>query len=367
MMHYRQRTLHDIDQQCQGDCGNIGLFKNSDDEFTKSGAATIRTCYETPRLGTLRHKNHEQQPHVPRVQVFVNRICYRRSGMARRRRNSSLEKLISLLAGLPWWASLFAGFAAWLTLNFLARDLGISPATGVGDAGRVLMSSVVRMLALAGQLLIPLVCVLAALTSFLDRLHRKRLLRNTNTAVRPGKVINGLSWQQFEHLIGESFREQGYAVTETGKGADGGVDLILHKYGEKYLVQCKHWRAFKVGVPIIREFFGVMAAEGAAGGFVVSSGGFTNEAAAFAAGRNIQLIDGDRLDQWLKPSGNTLAQNIAVSTARAGRRLIPSDPPNCPACGADMIQRLAKRGTTAGTKFWGCSNFPVCRGTRNCT
>nr|WP_307761660.1 restriction endonuclease [uncultured Pseudomonas sp.] len=43
---------------------------------------------------------------------------------------------------------------------------------------------------------------------------------------------------------------------------------------------------------MIREFFGVMAAEGAAGGFVVTSGRYTAEAKDFANGWNIQLVDG---------------------------------------------------------------------------
>ncbi len=36
--------------------------------------------------------------------------------------------------------------------------------------------------------------------------------------------------------------------------------------------------------------------------------------------------------------------------------------PNCPKCGSEMILRTSKSGVTAGTKFWGCSNYPNCRG-----
>ena len=55
---------------------------------------------------------------------------------------------------------------------------------------------------------------------------------------------------------------------------------------------CKQWKAFKVGVTVVRELYGVMAARGAAGGFVVTSGRFTEEATRFADDRNIRLIDG---------------------------------------------------------------------------
>ena len=75
---------------------------------------------------------------------------------------------------------------------------------------------------------------------------------------------------------------------------------MLRKGSEKYLVQCKQWKAFSVGVNIVRELYGVMAASGAAGGFVVTSGRFTKEASAFANGRNVKLLDGPRLHEMIK-------------------------------------------------------------------
>ncbi len=94
-------------------------------------------------------------------------------------------------------------------------------------------------------------------------------------------------------MVGEAFRLDGFVVNERGgAGADGGIDLVLHKDGEKFFVQCKQWRAFKVGVSVVRELYGVMAAGGATGGFVVTSGVFTKDAIEFASGRNVILVDG---------------------------------------------------------------------------
>lgn len=36
----------------------------------------------------------------------------------------------------------------------------------------------------------------------------------------------------------------------------------------------------------------------------------------------------------------------------------------CPECGSAMVHRSAKRGANAGNMFWGCSNYPRCKGTR---
>jgi hypothetical protein len=38
--------------------------------------------------------------------------------------------------------------------------------------------------------------------------------------------------------------------------------------------------------------------------------------------------------------------------------------PHCPVCNALMVKRLARRGVSTGSSFWGCSNYPKCRGTR---
>ena len=39
----------------------------------------------------------------------------------------------------------------------------------------------------------------------------------------------------------------------------------------------------------------------------------------------------------------------------------------CPKCGSSMVLREAKKGGNINKKFWGCSNFPKCRGIVNIT
>ena len=40
----------------------------------------------------------------------------------------------------------------------------------------------------------------------------------------------------------------------------------------------------------------------------------------------------------------------------------PAATPPCPKCGREMILRTSKSGANQGGKFWGCSDFPRCRG-----
>lgn len=170
-------------------------------------------------------------------------------------------------------------------------------------------------------------------------------------------------------LVGEAFRMHGFSVVETGGGgADGGIDLVLKKEGEVFLVQCKQWRAYKVSVNVVRELLGVMVTKGATGGFVVTSGVFTAEAKPFAKGRNIELIDGSALSIMIEKARANVsicsATGKKISQAPSPTSSIPIDAPNCPKCGGSMVKRVAKRGEKAGVPFWGCAEFPKCLGIR---
>lgn len=52
------------------------------------------------------------------------------------------------------------------------------------------------------------------------------------------------------------------------------------------------------------------------------------------------------------------------STLDEERQVRESQPPACPRCGAEMVLRTAKHGKNKGEHFWGCPEFPRCRGVR---
>ena len=304
--------------------------------------------------------------------------------MARRRsKTSPLEDLVSLVALLPWWGCLGVGLLSYLGLHRLAQPVviaGIQP----DQVADFMTRTMFQGLAMAGQFVVPLACLVAAGISATKRQQRSGLVASVQGGApgRASDALGNLSWQDFELLVGEAFRLQGYEVTEHGgAGPDGGVDLVLRKDREKFLVQCKQWKAFKVGVQVVRELYGVMAAEGAAGGFVVTSGTFTSEAVAFASGRNVRLVDGPKLFGLIQQAKAARAQRVGQA-GRAGQagRVEPSMQARpmtpfavstseqalaCPSCSSAMVKRVAKRGEKAGQAFWGCSRYTAgCRGTR---
>lgn len=272
----------------------------------------------------------------------------------RRRKQNLADDLLEITSKLPWWVGAALAIAAYFWLHHVATS-EITAVAQPGKMGDFIGQSVFKTLASVGQYLLPLVLLAGAAVSAYSRFKRGAL--HAKVATSPDRdALNDMSWQQFEALVGEAFRRKGYTVTETASGADGGIDLILKKQGETFLVQCKQWKEYKVGVSIVRELYGVMAAKGAAGGFVVTSGIFTDEARAFATGRNIDLIDGKALHALI--SGVPTPANTTAATSTL------TSAPACPICQGAMEKRVAKKGPNAGNAFWGCSQYPACKGTR---
>ena len=187
--------------------------------------------------------------------------------------------------------------------------------TVLGQVGTFAVQHIWKMLATVGQYILPMICLAGAGISAWKRHERRTLVQDVMQS-QSANALDEMTWGQFEQLVGDAFRLQGYSVLVTGGGgADGGIDLILTRGGEKFLVQCKQWRAYKVPVGVVRELYGVMAAKGAAGGFVVTSGRFTDDAASFAGGRNVTLIDGPKLYDLLQQAQDARRSDMGPPTS----------------------------------------------------
>lgn len=275
-----------------------------------------------------------------------------------RRKQSAFEDLIEIAAMMPWWAGLALAVGTYLFLHPIAvREIVVT-----GDPklmGSAMTAQIWKSLAMFGQYVLPMALVAGAGLSAFKQFKRNRLMTQTQERGKQSALLE-MSWHEFETLVGEAFRRRGYTVVETGgNGPDGGVDLVLRKGSELHLVQCKQWKAYKVGVEVVRSLYGVMAARGAAGGFVVTTGHFTEDARAFAEGQNIQLIEGEQLLAMIQGAKAAAAKPAASATPAPKTASSPA----CPRCGSPMVRRVAKQGANAGQPFWGCTAYPKCRGT----
>lgn len=283
--------------------------------------------------------------------------------MGRKRKSSPAEDLLDLISMLPWWGGVALAIVSYLVLHRLAAPVPMMQ-TQPGQIGQMVSGIFKQTLAYYGQFILPTLCLIGAAISAFKRNQRSNLIADVS-ASSAVNVLEGMTWREFEMLVGEAFRLQGYQVVETvGNGADGGVDLVLRKDNEKFYVQCKQWKAYKVGVEVVREMYGVMAAHGATGGFVVTSGRFTDAASQFALGRNLKLVDGPALMKLIEhaKSNRTAAVKTDVNVKTPMKTKLTA--PSRPHCAETMVQRSAKRGAHAGQSFWGCVAYPSCKGIR---
>jgi restriction system protein len=251
------------------------------------------------------------------------------SAVMPRRRNSWADDLV--LA--PWWVSAILALLAFTILP------GMLPAAVV-NGGLVVMITF-ALLAISA---------ISALRSL-----RSRSLLDAQTGL---DSLRDLPSKRFEDVLAEAYRRQGYQVKEMlGSGADGGIDLLLRKDGHDVVVQCKRWKGKPVSVQVVRELYGVMIDQRASAAKIVATTSFTPDAVAFAKGKPIELVDSKAL------------QRLVRGVQTSNRLAIISDEPDhltpmCPRCNTPMVLREARRGAYAGQKFWGCTSYPKCRGTR---
>lgn len=131
--------------------------------------------------------------------------------------------------------------------------------------------------------------------------------RLKNVRGRYSDPLSRISWERFEQLLADHYRQNGYGVEHCGTAGTGGkfdgeIDLKLRRNDEFVLVQCKHWNAKQVPHNDVHQLLGLMVNEGATGAILVTSGEFT-QAAAEAANRlgHVKLVDGQALRSMLSP------------------------------------------------------------------
>jgi restriction system protein len=109
-------------------------------------------------------------------------------------------------------------------------------------------------------------------------------------------AISAWSRNELERRVVAAYRHRGYqVVAPEGAAAEPDAGLLLTAATQRLLLQCKYWKTRKLAELPVRELFGMMAAQGATAGMLITSGSFTLEASRFAGFGRIQLLDASRL------------------------------------------------------------------------
>src|SRR4051812_26238844 len=132
--------------------------------------------------------------------------------MARKRRQSTAEDFMDVVALLPWWGGVALAFASYVSFHWLA----VRPQPVITNPGQVadlLPHMFISGISGGAQFLVPMLCLFGAIGSYARRKKRQKLVTNT-TASRGADALNGMSWSEFELLTAEAFRLQGFEVRE---------------------------------------------------------------------------------------------------------------------------------------------------------
>lgn len=101
--------------------------------------------------------------------------------MARRKRTSAFEDLITLVSRLPWWVGVLLAVAAWFILHPIAISQP-APFKDPHQMSQLLVGQFYRSLAMGGQYLLPAAFGLGAIGSLIGRVRRRKLLADVASA-----------------------------------------------------------------------------------------------------------------------------------------------------------------------------------------
>ncbi|MEM9778069.1 MAG: restriction endonuclease, partial [Chloroflexota bacterium] len=138
--------------------------------------------------------------------------------------------------------------------------------------------------------------------------------------IRTLDQMQSLDPVDFERYCAWLYQKEGYTVQETKTSGDEGIDLLLKKGGKKVVVQCKRY-AGNVGQPVVRDLYGAMFHVAATEAHVCTTGRLSRQAEQWAAGKPIELIDGNDMvawaSKWRRQEADSQGANIIWTTAGA--------------------------------------------------
>lgn len=282
-----------------------------------------------------------------------------RRGRSVKERDPKVVQLAEGITSLIW---------LWAVVDFVAKG-GISFFPTIGLSNRADFTPFITATLLTIPVVVGMVLV----------------LKLQSAAGKSLDQLQSLSPDVFEDWVAARFHDLGYSVKVAGSWGDHGVDLVAEKGGKTAVIQCKNYKAWKVGEPVLRDLYGAMHDFGADKAYLVTTGQVTQAARSWAQGKPLEIWDGKMVSQLSKQfalerkyqqgqlSFSTPALEKAVVAASAEALSSPpaiqatpltvsaqSDKPSlsCPKCGSKLMQR---RNRTSGEPFLACPGYPDCR------
>ncbi|MGM0505854.1 MAG: restriction endonuclease [Bacteroidota bacterium] len=120
--------------------------------------------------------------------------------------------------------------------------------------------------------------------------YKDSIQRSGITSLNHLKKMNPF---EFEIYVSGIFNHLGFESVRTKSTGDQGIDIILHKDGDTYLVECKRYKE-TISVNHLRSFLGSLKFHNVSKGKFVTTGNFSKNCYDFEK-YNIDLVDGNDL------------------------------------------------------------------------
>jgi restriction system protein len=150
-----------------------------------------------------------------------------------------------------------------------------------------------------------LIALLLGGSFYLWLAYKQRMKRKALRALEIAH-IDAMTGEEFEKYIAELLRSQGYKTRMTPRSGDYGVDVVASKNGVKTAVQIKRYNK-KLDQKPVREAVTGMAVRqyGCTKAMVVTNSTFTKAATFLAAESKCELVDREKLGEWILAFQNT--------------------------------------------------------------
>lgn len=146
-------------------------------------------------------------------------------------------------------------------------------------------------------LLALVVWLLCAAWFWLVKRRRKETLLGLN-------ALAGMHWRDFSEIVRRAMREQRGLQDVTGEVDDSRQprsDFLMRDDQHRWLVSCKHGRAYRIGTAAVNELGAAARLAGARGGILITEGMIERDGRTAAEKQGVEVLDGHLLWPLLQP------------------------------------------------------------------
>ncbi|TYD35968.1 hypothetical protein CEK63_06835 [Xanthomonas sontii] len=150
--------------------------------------------------------------------------------------------------------------------------------------------------------------------------------RRENEASAGLHALAGLHWRDFSYMVRRAMREQRDlqdATVDEHTSQEPQSDFVMTRGDARWLLSCKHGRAYRIGSAAVNELGAAARLMGAQGGILITEGKVQRDGIAAAEKQAVEILDGPRIWPMLKPYLPSELEDgvIGASRRRAQRHI----------------------------------------------